>query len=46
MSIPNCVGWVDVRKPNIINRFVGLRYRLTQPTNELFAIEQKPYCTI
>jgi ferredoxin len=30
----NCliVGWVDARKPNIIKTFVGLRYRLTQPT--------------
>ncbi|QXE23380.1 hypothetical protein B6N60_02070 [Richelia sinica FACHB-800] len=28
------VGWVDGRKPNIINfnAFVGLRCRLTQPT--------------
>lgn len=27
------VGWVDARKPNITEAFVGFRYRLTQPTN-------------
>lgn len=35
------VGWVDRRKPNIKNTFVGLRCRLIQPTILLTLRETK-----